>query len=61
MRALALGFVCSLALPSELPAQPAPLPPSGSAETQTVAALQKIATLNPVLHAVIATDPSAME
>ena len=41
--------------------QPAPPPPMGPAEAETVAALQKIAALNPVLHAVISTDPSAIE
>jgi len=41
--------------------QPAPLPPMGSAQAETAATLQKIAALNPVLHAVISTDPTAME
>lgn len=41
--------------------QPATMPPMGAAQAETAATLQKIAALNPVLHAVIATDPTAME
>ena len=41
--------------------QPAPFPPMGPAQAETATTLQKIAALNPVLHAVISTDPTAME
>jgi len=53
-----------------IPPQPAPVaaigavPPSpllGPAEQATAASLQRIAALNPVLHAVISTDPTAMD
>jgi amidase len=60
VRGLAFAFVCSLGCgwATQLPAQPvAP----NSAQAQTASALQRIATLNPMLHSVIATDPSAME
>ena len=38
-----------------------PQPFGGPAEQATAAALARIATLNPAIHAVIATDPTAME
>jgi amidase len=41
-----------------IPPQPFP---GGPAEQATAAALSRIATLNPATHAVIATDPTAME
>ena len=49
--------------PMDMPGayQPTPSPPAGPAEAETAATLQKIAILNPALHAVIVTDPTAVE
>jgi amidase len=60
---------CATALPPQPPAPRveavgaiAPQPQfAGPAEVETAAALQRIGALNPLLHAVIATDPSAMD
>ena len=56
---------CSVAPPPPpaelaIPIQPAPFP-QGSAQTETAAALDRISRLNPILQAVIATDPTALE
>ena len=61
---------CTIAYPEPMPMAPPvqaigaipPQPfPGGPAEQATAAALARIATLNPALHAVIATDPTAMD
>ena len=61
---------CTTAYPEPMPMAPPvqaigaipPQPfPGGPAEKATAAALARIATLNPALHAVIATDPTAMD
>jgi amidase len=67
MTVLAAG--CTTAAPPQPPAPPVqaigaipPSPPAqGPAETATAAALNRIAELNPTIHAVIATDPTAIE
>ena len=43
------------------PAPPAPLLALGPAEAETAASIARIEQLNPVLHAVIAVDPTAIE
>ncbi len=62
---LALGVAGCATVPPYQPAQ-MPLaeqaqPSGGPAEAQTQDALERIALLNPMLQAVIATDPTAME
>ncbi len=62
--ALALG-ACSIYPPQygmEMPVAVPPAPvPAGPAEAATRSSLQRIAALNPALHAVIATDPTAID
>ncbi len=64
---LTLAAGCTVAVPPSPPALPVeaagelqPRPVQGPAEAATEAAIQRIAELNPMLHAVIATDPAAM-
>jgi amidase len=60
--ALALLLAACATAPAPPPPRILPaVPLHGPAQTETTAALDRIAALNPLLRAVIATDPSAMD
>ena len=60
MRKLIFGLGGALLAGSAL-AQPAPNPPQGPAETNVRAAIARVEALNPVVNAVLAIDPTAIE
>ncbi len=60
MRTLLVGLVGTLLAGSSL-AQPAPNPPQGPAETNVRAAIARVEKLNPIVNAVLAIDPTAID